>query len=83
MSRVTDSLDDGRVSFGNRDEVELATAIDPVCGLEIKRADAAAAVDIHGTVYFFHALPCRDAFAADPDRYLRAGIAAQEEVRQP
>src|SRR3954464_9615480 len=32
VGRMTDSLDDGRVSFGNRDEIELATAVDPVCG---------------------------------------------------
>ena len=63
---MTDSLDDGRVSFGNRDEFELAMATDPVCGQELKRADAAAAVDLHGTVYFFHSLACRDAFVADP-----------------
>ena len=66
---MTDSLDDGRVSFGNRDEIELATAVDPVCGREMKRADAAAAIDVHGTVYFFDSIACHDAFVADPDRY--------------
>ena len=66
---MTESLDDGRVSFGSRDEVELATATDPVCGVELKRADAAAAIDVHGTVYFFHSLACRDAFLADQDSY--------------
>jgi YHS domain-containing protein len=69
---MSESLDDGRVSFGNRDEVELATATDPVCGRELKRADAAAALDVHGTVYFFHTLACRDAFLADQDRYTAA-----------
>ena len=70
---MTESLDDGRVSFGDRDEIELATATDPVCGRELRRADAAAAIDVHGTVYFFESLACRDAFAADPDRYTSAG----------
>jgi len=83
VARMTDSLDDGRVSFGNRDEVELASAKDPVCGREIKRADAAAAIDLHGTVYFFHSVACRDAFEADPERYVDAAVAAQEDVRQP
>jgi YHS domain-containing protein len=69
VARMTESLDDGRVSFGNRDEIELATATDPVCGRELKRADAAAAIDVHGTVYFFDSTACRDAFEADPDRY--------------
>jgi YHS domain-containing protein len=66
---MTDSLDDGRVSFGSRDEIELAMAVDPVCGRELKRADAAAAIDVHGTVYFFDSIACHDAFVADPDRY--------------
>ena len=67
---MTDSLDEGRVSFGNRDEVELATATDPVCGLDLRRADAAAAIDWHGKVYFFCSLACRDAFLADPEGYI-------------
>jgi YHS domain-containing protein len=67
---MTDSLDEGRVSFGARDEIELATATDPVCGRELRRADAAGAMDLHGTVFFFHSTACRDAFAADPERYL-------------
>ena len=66
---MTESLDDGRVSFGNRDDSELAIATDPVCHMELKRADAAAAIDYHGTVYFFCSNACRDAFLADPDRY--------------
>jgi len=67
---MTDSLDNGRVSFGNRDEIELATATDPVCGQELRRADAAAAIDVHGQVFFFHSLACRDAFLADPARHM-------------
>jgi YHS domain-containing protein len=70
MTRITDSLDNGRVSFGDREEIELATATDPVCGRELKRADAAAAVDHHGTVYFFCSTDCRDRFAARPDAYV-------------
>jgi YHS domain-containing protein len=67
---MTESLDEGRVSFGNRDEVELATATDPVCGIDLRRADAAAAVDWHGKVYFFCSTACRDAFLADPDGFI-------------
>jgi xanthine dehydrogenase accessory factor len=67
---MSESLDDGRVSFGNRDEIELAMATDPVCGIELKRADAAAAIDVHGRVYFFCSTACRDAFLADPERYV-------------
>jgi Cu+-exporting ATPase len=70
MTRLTDSLDEGRVSFGDRDEIELATAIDPVCGTELKRADAAGAVDYHGTVFFFCSTACRDQFTADPELFV-------------
>lgn len=70
MARMIDSLDDGRVSFGNRDEIELATATDPVCGKDLRRADAAAAIDHHGVVYFFCSVECRDVFAADPDSFV-------------
>lgn len=69
MARVMDSLDNGRVSFGNRDEIELATATDPVCSKDLRRADAATAIDHHGIVYFFCSVACRDAFAADPDSF--------------
>jgi YHS domain-containing protein len=69
MSRVTGSLDDGRVSFGDREEIQLASAVDPVCGKEMRRADADSAVDHHGTVYFFCSSSCRQAFEADPSRY--------------
>ena len=70
MTRLTDSLDDGRVSFGDRDEIELASATDPVCGMELKRAEAAGAVDHHGTVYFFCSAACRDQFNADPELFV-------------
>jgi YHS domain-containing protein len=70
MTRLTDSLDEGRVSFGDRDEIELATAVDPVCGMELKRADAAGAVDYHGMVYFFCSTACRDQFSADPELFV-------------
>jgi P-type Cu+ transporter len=69
MSRVTDSLDNGRVSFGDREEIELASAVDPVCGKEIKRAEAAGAIDYHGTVYFFCSVECKAAFEAEPTQY--------------
>jgi YHS domain-containing protein len=70
MTRLTDSLDDGRVSFGDREEIELANAVDPVCGMQLKRAEAAGAVDFHGTVYFFCSAACRDQFNADPELFL-------------
>jgi len=77
MTRVTDSLDNGRVSFGDREELEMATAVDPVCGRELKRADAAAAIDHHGVVYYFCSQACHDQFVADPSLFVQAEEAAR------
>jgi Cu+-exporting ATPase len=70
MSRLTGSLDNGRISFGDHDEIELAMATDPVCGRELRRADAAAAIDYHGTVYFFCSEDCKQQFEADPSLFV-------------
>jgi Cu+-exporting ATPase len=72
MTRVTDSLDNGRVAFGDREEIEMASAVDPVCGRELKRADAAGAVDHHGAVYFFCSEACKEQFVADPTLFVEA-----------
>jgi YHS domain-containing protein len=69
MSRVVGSLDDGRVSFGDRAEIEDARAIDPICGMEMSRADAVAAADHHGRLYFFCSEDCKERFDEDPDSY--------------
>jgi YHS domain-containing protein len=76
MTRVTDSLDNGRIAFGDREEIEMASAVDPVCGRELKRADAAAAVDHHGTVYFFCSEACHEQFVADPTLFVDAAAVA-------
>jgi YHS domain-containing protein len=69
-------LDNGRVAFGDREEIEMAMAVDPVCGRELKRADAAAAVDHHGLVYYFCSEACHDQFVADPSLFVHAEEAA-------
>jgi P-type Cu+ transporter len=56
----------------------MAPAVDPVCGRELKRADAAAAVDYHGTVYFFCSEACREQFVADPTLFVEASAAAED-----
>jgi YHS domain-containing protein len=76
MTRVTDSLDNGRVAFGDREEIEMASAVDPVCGRELKRADAAGAIDYHGAVYFFCSEACKEQFAADPTLFVQAPAVA-------
>jgi len=48
-----------------------------VCGRELKRADAAGAIDYHGTVYFFCSEACKEQFAADPTLFVEAATAAE------
>ena len=45
-------------------------AIDPVCGMQVRTADAPASADHHGVTHYFCADRCREKFVADPERYL-------------
>ena len=68
----TMDLDDGRVVFGAHASDTHAVAQDPVCRMEIERADAAAAVDHRGEVYYFCSASCKERFQAEPERYVSA-----------
>ena len=46
------------------------TEVDPVCGMSVDPARAAARHEHAGRTYFFCATGCRDRFAADPAKYL-------------
>jgi Cu+-exporting ATPase len=52
-----------------RDAPTDATVIDPVCGMTIDPADAAATEIRAGETYHFCSTACRDTFIADPARY--------------
>ncbi|HEX9891650.1 MAG TPA: HAD-IC family P-type ATPase, partial [Actinomycetota bacterium] len=49
-----------------------ATAIDPVCGMEVDPATAADAVEHQGTTYHFCSKGCAERFRKDPQAYLGA-----------
>ena len=49
----------------------MVTEIDPVCGMEVSEADAAARLEWAGRTFLFCSETCRDEFAADPDEYLQ------------
>jgi xanthine dehydrogenase accessory factor len=51
--------------------VPPATAVDPVCGMEVAVADATPRLEHDGATAFFCCEGCRDAFAADPARHGR------------
>ncbi|CAB1074556.1 hypothetical protein D1AOALGA4SA_2375 [Olavius algarvensis Delta 1 endosymbiont] len=44
--------------------------LDPVCGMTVNQRIADIATTIQGRKYYFCAEGCRDAFVADPDKYL-------------
>ncbi len=46
---------------------------DPVCGMELDPADAAAAIDRDGKTYHFCSTTCADTFASDPDQHTPVG----------
>lgn len=66
------SLDDGRISFGNRPTPGFM-ANDPVCGMEIEVATAAGSSDFAGTTYYFCSAKCKESFDAEPERYTPGG----------
>ncbi len=63
------SYDDGRVVFGDRRETALL-AKDPVCGMDVEIARAAASTDHEGRTYYFCSLQCKDDFDRQPDQHL-------------
>jgi YHS domain-containing protein/uncharacterized membrane protein YraQ (UPF0718 family) len=48
-------------------------AIDPICGMQVRIADAPATSTHDGRTFFFCSERCRDRFGVDPERYATAG----------
>src|SRR5215207_8013148 len=48
----------------------IVQVIDPVCGMSINPATAAAEYEYKGSKYYFCAARCKERFAADPDSFL-------------
>ncbi len=48
----------------------MATAIDPVCGMEVDEATATETAVHAGKTYYFCARGCRLDFEDDPEKYL-------------
>lgn len=44
-------------------------AIDPVCGMTVDSATAAASIEYEGTTYYFCSQPCAASFEANPAKY--------------
>jgi Cu+-exporting ATPase len=63
------SYDDGRITFGDRRETGLL-ARDPVCGMEVEIARAAASTDHQSRTYYFCSLGCKQDFEHQPEQYI-------------
>jgi xanthine dehydrogenase accessory factor len=49
---------------------EPAANVDPVCGMTVEASPTSLRYEYEGTVYHFCGAGCRQAFAADPAKYL-------------
>lgn len=61
-------------------EGSKAMAKDPVCGMEVSPESAVASTEFNGVTYYFCAQGCKDAFLAEPHRYI-GGEATEERHR--
>ncbi|HUT08651.1 MAG TPA: YHS domain-containing protein [Candidatus Latescibacteria bacterium] len=61
------------------------TAIDPVCGMNVVKATAKATYEYKGMTYYFCSTGCKEAFAKEPDKYLKAEakVVKGEEMAAP
>jgi xanthine dehydrogenase accessory factor len=50
----------------------LDEAVDPVCGMTVRKAGAAHTHQLHGETYYFCGAGCRSRFAAQPESFLQA-----------
>jgi len=54
------------------------TAIDPVCGMTVNKAQAKATYEYKDTTYYFCNPGCKEAFAKDPEKYLQKQAAGDQ-----
>src|SRR5512137_2146239 len=59
------------------------TAKDPVCGMSVKIEGAKYTYDYKGTTYYFCNPGCKEAFSANPDKYLQAKPAEAATAKDP
>jgi YHS domain-containing protein/TusA-related sulfurtransferase len=57
--------------IGIAQEKSADTAIDPVCGMTVKKAEAKATYEYKGTTYYFCNPGCKESFAKDPEKFLQ------------
>ncbi len=58
-------------------------AIDPVCGMSVKRETAKHRLEYRGQEYFFCGARCRERFAAEPEKFLKPKESEQPKPAAP
>ena len=61
-------------------EKEAAPVIDPVCGMKVNPATAAAEYEFKGTKYYFCAVRCKERFASDPESFVSRSTSSSNDV---
>jgi len=54
---------------GGKEEDEMETVRDPVCGMDIDPASAAGSEEYEGSTYYFCSQGCHERFRAEPEKY--------------
>jgi P-type Cu+ transporter len=62
---------------------ELAAAIDPVCGMKVKREPARHRFEYCGQEYLFCSARCRERFQADPENFLQPKESSEPKPAAP
>jgi Cu+-exporting ATPase len=57
-----------------REEEQIETVRDPVCGMDIDPATAAASEEWEGNTYYFCSESCHQRFAKAPDQFAARGL---------
>ena len=60
----------------------MAEVKDPVCGITIDSESAKGHLDVRGRTYYFCSAECRQAFEAQPERYVEGGARSAAEEGQ-
>lgn len=83
QNRPAPAAPSGMVQLGRRKTEDVmfmdpaGTHIDPVCGMSVSPETAAAEFEYEGARYYFCNTSCKDRFAVDPKKFLRAPATSQ------
>ena len=73
LAEIVQSRPDQAVDAGTRDQLAVAapaTAVDPVCHMQVDIGTAKHTAEVDGTSYYFCCAHCRSSFVKEPGQYL-------------